>query len=95
MSELMREESKVFLNILFDVHARMFLGKGGRWVTAAQFAADPPHKPEEVTPTPPPGTAPETDPDPGPTYKCIGGFLYCCNGLVCVKVLRNGQPVHC
>ena len=90
-----KDESTVFLNVLFDVRAKMFVGRGGRWMTAAEFVQNPPHKPEDLVPPPPPGGTAETDPDPGPIYKCIGGFLYCCNGLTCTKVLRNGQPVHC
>ena len=63
-------------------------------MTAAEFEQNPPQKPEDLVPPPPPAGAVE-DPDPGPTYKCIGGFLHCCNGLDCTKVLKNGQPVRC
>ena len=83
------------LNVLFDAETTMLLGKGGKWMTATEFERNPPQKPEDLVPPPTPENEPIEDPDPGPTYKCINGFLHCCNGLVCTRVLKNGQPVRC
>ena len=86
-----------FLNVLFDTRTRMFLGREGKWVSAAEFERDPPRSAEDVVP-PEREDDPEPpihDPDPGPTYKCINGQLYVCNGLVCARVLQGGQPVRC
>lgn len=85
----------MFLNICFDTSTNTVLGRGGRWVTFAEFAKDPPQIPEDLVPPPVAGNEPIDDPDPGPTYKCINHQLYVCSGLSCTKVLRNGSPVPC
>jgi hypothetical protein len=83
------------LNVLFDPETMMLLGRGGTWTTFAEFQSNPPQRPTDLVPEPTAHNKPIDDPDPGPTYKCIGGVLYCCNGLVCTRVLRNGHPVPC
>jgi hypothetical protein len=84
-----------FLNVLFDTRTGMFLGREGKWVSAAEFARDPPRSAEDLVPPHLDDEPPVHDPDPGPTYKCINGQLYVCSGLVCARVLQGGQPVRC
>ena len=48
-------------------------------------------KPEEVTPTPPPGTAPETTRTPVRPTSASGGLLFCCNGLSASRCSRTGS----
>jgi hypothetical protein len=88
-------KSPAFLNVLFDVEARRLLGKGGAWVTASEFMANPPQHPEDLMPPARPGDPPVNDPDPGPVPRCIGGQLFVCIGTTCTRVLKNGQPVPC
>lgn len=70
--------------LLFDVKTRRFLGKGGKWVPAAEIEADPPQSPEDVFPKKTTeGDEIDKGPDPGPTYPCIDGEIWVCSGGSC------------
>ena len=88
--------STELLNVLFDMQTSLLLGRGGRWMTATEFEKDPPRSPTDLVPRPTPDNPAIPDPDPGPTYKCLSGFVHSCNGQVCVRVIQpNGQPIPC
>jgi hypothetical protein len=88
--------STALVNVVFDPKTKMFLGTGGRWMTATQFVENAPRNPEDLVPKPTPGNPAVQNTDPGPTYRCLNGFLHSCTDSVCVKVIQpNGQPIAC
>lgn len=93
--------SPKFLNVLFDTHTKMLLGRGGKWVSYAQFERDPPQNAEDLMlpPSADNPRIPDLDPPikavPGPLIKCIKGYLYACTNLQCTQVKKNNRPVPC
>jgi hypothetical protein len=90
-----KDKATEFLNVLYDTVSGTFLGRGGIWMSAVEFARNPPKTPRDLVPPTQGGEPPIEDPDPGPTPRCINGQLFVCSGNICTKVLRNGQPVPC
>ena len=91
----------MFLNVLFDTDTKMLLGRGGKWVSYAEFERDPPQNPEDLMSPPSADNPriPDLDPPikavPGPQIKCVSGHYVACNDLHCTMVLKNGGPVPC
>jgi hypothetical protein len=77
------------ITVLYDSRTSRLLGRKGRWVTAAEFEKDPPHRVEDLIPEAAAENPSQPDPDPGPTYKCINGVLHVCSGTTC---FRLGTP---
>jgi hypothetical protein len=72
------------ITVLYDAATGKLLGRGAQWYTIREFADNAPKKPEDIIPSQQKPT--ESDPDPGPTYKCINGVLHVCNGTVCYSL---------
>jgi len=80
-------QSRVF-TVFFDSESGLLLGKGGRWVTPADFVTDAPKNPEDVLGerrVPAPQSSPKPG-DPSGTVRCIDGVQHFCVGDVCSPV---------
>lgn len=83
MEATSRRQSR-YISLLFDPSTRRFLGKGGKWVSAAELERDPPGKAEDIMPERRDEKDTRTQSgDPGPTYPCIDGEIWVCSGGSC------------
>jgi len=73
------------ITVLYDPRTCKFLGRKGKWVSAAEFEKAPPERAEDMIPDEA-VAPPEHDPDPGPTYKCINHVLHVCSGTTCFRL---------
>ena len=73
----------------------MLLGKGGKWMTAAEFERNPPQKPGRPdAPADARATSPSRIRIPVRPTSALTANCIAASALICTKVLRNGQPVR-
>jgi hypothetical protein len=85
--------NEMLLTVVYDPSTQKFLGKHAHWVTAAEFALDPPMNEEDLLPE---GQRIEYPPDVagvliGCTYKCVNHRVACCTATQCTIIGAAGS----